>query len=381
MTIDLQSGVVHCKDCGYQPLHEWRRTPPEAQYLQIHPFVAKGIAKAKSEMIECPNCGGDDLEPIAGQDAVRCPQCETIYPIKPEQYHLPQSLRGVYVKRQGQAVIWNIVERIIDCPSCGARSTISSHELTNICPFCDSKHAIIQDNHETFEAPHRILPFELSARQARQLVEEKLQSGLHGWTRLFRDKVVRVTGKPMYLPWWLFEVNVDVYWRYRQAFLTSGKDTHLIQLDPLYASLSNRNELSQLAPFDLSKLRDYQPDYLTQIQAELYQIEVHEAAPIAIDQAIKIASDRVRAKRPATMRASIGDTPFGTVRARLMLSPHAKEVKYQFVLLPVWVALLHEDDGDTRRALVNGQTGEVHLEGNALWGIFGEGKRRTQVLD
>jgi hypothetical protein len=64
-----------------------------------------------------------------------------------------------------------------------------------------------------------------------------------------------------------------------------------------------------------------------------------------------------------------------------MLSPHAKEVKYQFILLPVWVALLHEDDGDTRRVLVNGQTGEVHLEGNALWGVFGEGKRRTQVID
>ncbi len=225
------------------------------------------------------------------------------------------------------------------------------------------------------------MPFELSARQARQLVEDKLKSGLHGWTRIFRDNVVRITGKPFYLPWWLFEVKVDVYWRYRQAFLTSGKDTHIIHVDPIYSALTDREEVSKLSPFDLMQLRDYQPDYLTQIQAELYQVEVYEAAPIAIDRAITVATDRVRAKRPAYMRVDNGAMPFGAGRARLVLSPHAKEIKYQFILLPVWVALLHEDDGDTRRALVNGQTGEVHLEGNALWGVFSEGKRRTQIID
>jgi len=39
------------------------------------------------------------------------------------------------------------------------------------------------------------------------------------------------------------------------------------------------------------------------------------------------------------------------------------------VLLPAWQVLLHEDDGDVRRALVNGQTGEVAISGR-LRGII-----------
>jgi hypothetical protein len=36
-----------------------------------------------------------------------------------------------------------------------------------------------------------------------------------------------------------------------------------------------------------------------------------------------------------------------------------KGMEYRLVLLPVWVALLTEVDGDQRLALVNGQTGRV----------------------
>jgi hypothetical protein len=36
-------------------------------------------------------------------------------------------------------------------------------------------------------------------------------------------------------------------------------------------------------------------------------------------------------------------------------------MSFQLLLVPVWLATLHETDGDTRRALVNGQTGECAL--------------------
>jgi hypothetical protein len=36
-------------------------------------------------------------------------------------------------------------------------------------------------------------------------------------------------------------------------------------------------------------------------------------------------------------------------------------MSFSLVLMPVWIATLHERDGDTRLALVNGQSGQVAL--------------------
>jgi hypothetical protein len=38
-----------------------------------------------------------------------------------------------------------------------------------------------------------------------------------------------------------------------------------------------------------------------------------------------------------------------------------KQMHFRLLLLPVWVGMLEEQDGDRRPALVNGQTGKVVL--------------------
>jgi Zn finger protein HypA/HybF involved in hydrogenase expression len=380
MTIDLQDGVILCKRCGYQPMHEWRRLAPEASHSSIRPLHVKSQIAAHGEFIKCPHCGDDDLRPIAGQDAIRCQTCHTVYPIKTEGTLLSKSLRGVLLKRHGRAIIWEATGRILDCGYCGAQITLAAEELAEACPFCGSRQAVVQDRHQSFDAPDGLLSFQIAKDEVRPLVEAKLKSGLHGLMQPFRGKIVRITGRPLYLPWWQFDVTVDIYWRYVRVAGMNGTDTDIIHPDPIYAALAHRDEISQLLPYDLRKLRPYEPQSMAAIQAELPQVKLQEAAPVAIQLAIKQAERLARRRHPVLL--SFPSVSGDLVRSRLNLTSHARQVGYKLLLLPAYLVLLHEKDGDTRRVLMNGQTGEIRLEGGALWGALADsGRRRRQQRD
>jgi hypothetical protein len=47
--------------------------------------------------------------------------------------------------------------------------------------------------------------------------------------------------------------------------------------------------------------------------------------------------------------------------AEVNIFPSVKQMQFQLLLMPVWVGVLHEADGDIRAALVNGQNGTVVL--------------------
>ncbi len=376
---DLQDGIVYCLNCGYQPFHEWSKMAPEAAQPRITPLRNKLTSTAELEVITCPQCGGDDLLPISDRNAIRCPDCNATYPIQVDINTGPHTLRGTHLQRQGKSIIWEIDRRILNCPTCGAQVTLHHDDLTTVCPFCDSKHVVAQDSHRSFEAPDAIVPFSISTREVRELVEARLTSGWHGLMRIFRDRVVRISGSPLYLPWWSFAVKVDVYWRYSKFFGRNGIDRQIIDIPPIYAAMTYHEIIPRLWPYDLRYAHDYEPHYLAKIQAEIPRIKVQECAPDAIQQAINIAEKRVRAKKPVSVTMQTQQKR--AVRDFLRLASHARQINYRLLLLPVWIIQLYEIDGDTRRAFVNGQTGEVVLEGGVLWGVLSDSGRASRTKE
>ncbi|MBI5931975.1 MAG: hypothetical protein HY862_21890 [Chloroflexi bacterium] len=376
MTINLQSGLVYCKACGYQPMREWQNLPPAEARIQLHPLTLKGPTKAKGEMIECPNCGGDELEPVPGKAMICCTTCGKKYPIKTRKSkasdktpHAEKSLRGVLMERYGKAVQWDVTGRIMDCTSCGAQSIVPPEDLNEHCPFCNSQFVIVHDDDGTLDAPTKIIPFKITAPKARLLVDEKINSGLlHNISRHLQDKIVRVTGSPMFLPFWVFEVTTEVRWRYPQGLASPGMESIVHTSDPIYAAIANQDVIPQLLPYDLAELHDYDPAYLAGIRAHLYQIDMVQAATPIVKQAVEHAKNEVKNKRPRSISVYGATTDQFPKRAYLNIETYVPRVAYEFMLLPIWILLLHESDDDIRRALVNGQTGEVYVDGFSLWG-------------
>lgn len=327
---------------------------PPAQGKHLEPDEVTG------QRLQCPQCGGW-LDYHLGSREVRCRQCGyLILDADDLARRAPQTnLQLGMLRRKHRAVVWNIGQRWLHCQSCGAHITVSRRTLTPVCRFCGSRQVVQQGVNIQFEQPDVIVPFAIDEAGARESLDQAQRSGLRAITRFFTDPVDRIALWGVYLPFWVFEAEVTVNWSWSNAS-AHGQHPVLLGDVPYCASPTlPRKLLDKLDPYHLGSAVDYDPRLLADFPAELYQLDVPDAA-IGVRSklgrlAMRQAQPSLNIQRP-TQHYGSDDSP-----GRLKMNTSTGYMSYQLALLPVWVAWLVEQDDDRRLALVNGQTGEAAL--------------------
>jgi LSD1 subclass zinc finger protein len=316
--------------------------------------------------IKCPQCAGE-LHYEPGATEVVCPYCNHQVPL--QQVNVldgEATLVGdIRLKRRYQRHTWEEVGRILHCQSCGAELTMS-HHLSQQCVFCSSTNVLIEDNEWAIEQPDGFLPFAVSEEQAIEAIGEAQRAGLRRLKTLFTGKdkeqgVLNLQG--VYVPFWVFDGFVDVR-AWSEGMSAFGPRSGLAEelgegkmmFDNLMfvaADIPALSRLERVFPYTLGKMTPYEPRFLADWPALLYNRDV-DAAAIKADRALlTMARDQAGAliapsgqssSRPAMVRRSF----------------QTSGLTYQLVLLPVWVAVVQVDD-ERRLALVNGQTGKATL--------------------
>ena len=110
-----------------------------------------------------------------------------------------------------------------------------------------------------------------------------------------------------------------------------------------------------LAPWDLSALRDFRPDYLAGFEAEGYTVHLAAGLEIAHDEMAGVILGDVQ-------RAIGGDVQ----RVGRITTDHDNET-FKHILLPIWSAA-YKYNGKSYRFVVNGQSGRV--QGERPWSIW-----------
>jgi DNA-directed RNA polymerase subunit RPC12/RpoP len=323
----------------------------------------------------CPQCGGRLTYDIA-LGAVTCQNCNYHKVISIHAYDNGALLAETLLKRKYQAQRWKATEHLLKCSNCGAVVTLPARAMTDRCFFCNSQRVLVSDSAETLEQPDGIIPFSISERQAIAAVNKAMNSGLRALTRFLRHPISHCEARGLYLPFWAFDAVVDVHWSYPGVI--EGRGMEQVLMNDMLAAASHtlqRELLEQIEPFDLRQMQRYDPRYLADWPAEIYQLDVDEASLNARAAMSREARTRVRPRLPASKnvvheydeiggaywpRETSGDY-YQT--SRLQLSTRISGMTYRLVLLPVWSVQLHEKGGHVRRALVNGQTGKVALSG------------------
>lgn len=339
-----------------------RLTPEEASRTHHHEEIETRRAdlpvNTQTTVLKCPVCEGDLT--IDG-DHVVCRFCghkdqRPLY----QRGAGSESLAMALIQRKAKAVRWVIGERLLHCNNCGAERTIPNSKLSLRCPFCASNHVIEQDALGSFEQPDALLPFRITREQAGALIKQKLR----GWGERMRgwfddNRVKRGTLEGYFLPFWVFDAVVEVTKTVSDTRSGQGRIgvvqpfsrttiPEMVNNLPVCAVASPPARLTaQLGPYNLAGLVAYSADLLAQYPAELYTLDFDRASL----EARSIIGKQMRAKHGQTQRDEVKINIFSGVR----------QMHFQLVLLPVWVANLLERDGDTRLALVNGQTGSVVL--------------------
>jgi hypothetical protein len=231
---------------------------------------------------------------------------------------------------------------------------------------------LVGDNAQSFEEPDSIVPFKITEDEALEAVHKTINSGVRALTRFFRDPLSHDEIHGVYIPFWTFDATAEVPWSYPG---TPDHGTDIMMMDDVLVigvDTLDKKLVRKIQPFDLTQARKYDRRYLADWPAEIYQLDVDEASLHARQAISQKAKLRTEVSKPSSKPKQDGWGGFGQSNetVKLRVNPaHISGMTYRLVLLPVWVVLLHEEDGDVRRNLVNGQTGKVAV-GGRLGGLL-----------
>lgn len=333
------------------------------------------------QQYKCPNCGG----PITFDSRLqkmKCPNCGTelgvgaLAPLEatrqPGQSDSPSwSTQAGTPWREGEMESL----RSYVCQSCGGEIVGDQNLAATSCPYCGNP-VVMTEQLSGILRPDIVIPFKLDKNRAKEGLKEHLK-GKPFLPRIFKDSHHIDEMKGVYLPFWLFDADVDASITYaaQKARSWSDKDYNYVETSyfrlfraahlefehvPFDGSQKMPNDLMEsIEPYDLGRAVDFQTAYLSGYFAEKYDV--------AAQQGFTRVNARVRQSAEDTLASSakgyVAVTPeSGDIRI------HNGEVKY--ALMPVW--LLNTTWKNNRYTFaMNGQTGkfvgDLPLSKAELW--------------
>ncbi len=242
---------------------------------------------------------------------------------------------------------------VFHCNGCGAEFILAPGVISAACAYCDSPHVVKLDRERELIEPDGILPHALTQRQA----TEKLIF----YVELYEIRPERKVDFPRgaYLPIWTFDlgggidysgqtIETDYEGFQQEQRVVTVRDSYPVLVNDLVipASAKSAERLASLLPtFDLSAAKPYDPRYLANWPAEIYDISMSDASLEARSQVVARYKEKLLSELSHL--------------SNLRFSSAGMTVEsFKLVLLPVWMTEISAA-GKTRSIFINGQNGHV----------------------
>lgn len=315
---------------------------------------------------KCPSCDA----PIVFDSAsgkMNCPYCDTQIDIE-AMLHLDEVLKqdneenlswenndDEYIENDDGFLVYH-------CKFCGGEIIADDTLASTSCPFCENN-IIIQSKFAGSLKPKYVIPFAFD----KNVAKEKLKTHV---SKRFVPKVFQEENhideiKGVYVPFWLFDSEVDANIIYQGEKINHYSDAHynytavsVFQLNrhgslafshlPVDGSTQMDNALLEsLEPFPMEGLKDFQTAYLAGFLANKYDVDATEC--------IEIANERIRHSTQEVFKQSTSQ--YVNVRP-IHSNIQLKNNSYAYALYPIW--LLHTKWNNKKFTFaMNGQTGKM----------------------
>ena len=306
--------------------------------------------------LRCPYCGATAVVPESGLDSVR-------------EHPYESRLDTTALRKVSEAAIQ------VTCSGCGATVQFEPPTTAGTCSFCAAPIVAQPKAADPLLAPDGLLPFGMTKDQA--------VSNTRTWLSAlwFAPNALKAMARPegvhgVYVPFWTFDAETytnfsgergDSYMEERiidnkvqQVQVTrwspAGGDVQLTFDDilvPASKSISP-GRLAKLEPWDLEKVKPYEPAFLAGFQAQRYQLEV--------DGGLEASKRTMQAAIESAIRSQIGGNEQRIHRADTAYSG----MTFKHLLLPVWIGA-YRFQGRVFQIAVNARTGEVQGERPYSW--------------
>ena len=316
------------------------------------PAAPAGLRTANTERFMCPKCGGRMTFAPDGQSLL-CEYCtrNQRFVAQPGTAEEKDFLIAMATARgHGRP----LDQQVFHCEGCGCEFILPPSQISHTCVYCGSPHVVNWDSQEELLAPDGIIPHTFDRQRAVKI--------LNGWIQGNEIEPEKRIDLPrgVYLPLWTFDLGGEIDYtgevyeneedlfgnrsRRRQAKRVS--DSYPVQVNDLPIPASRKLSavfLKLLSTYELRGIRPYDPRYLANWPAEVYDIPLAEASLDARAQALS----RYKRDLPGLL---------DPVRVFSSSSANMTIESFRLALLPVWVSEL-AFGGHEHLILINGQNG------------------------
>ena len=314
---------------------------------------------------KCPCCGGA----IAFDSTIqkmKCPYCDTEFEM--------DALKGYDAELQDEetdSMEWETAAggewgegetdglRTYVCKSCGGGD---ANTAATSCPFCDNP-IVMMGQFSGSLKPDLVIPFKLDKKAAKEGLMKHL-TGKRLLPKIFKDQNHIDEIKGVYVPFWLFDTDVDAKVRYKATKIRTWSDSDYnytqtsyymvhrggsvgFEYVPVDGSTKMADDLMEsIEPFNCREAVDFQTAYLAGYLADKYDVTAEES----IDR----ANERVK----KSTEQAFAETVIGydtVVAENTSVQFHGGKAKY--ALYPVWL-LNTTWNGNKYTFAMNGQTGK-----------------------
>lgn len=316
---------------------------------------------------KCPCCGGA-IEFDSGSQKMKCPYCSTEFDM--------EALQGYEdALQQSDDMRWEVTAggewqqgeaeglRTYVCKSCGGEIVSDETTAAAACPFCGNP-VVMMGQLSGALRPDYIIPFKMDKKAAKEALM-KHYGGKRLLPKVFREQNHIDEVKGVYVPFWLFDADVDAHVRYKATTTRTWSDSNYNYTETSYYAVTRGGRIGfervpvdgsskmpddlmeSIEPFDFSGAMDFKTAYLSGYLADKYDVDAA--------QSMERANERIK-KSTANAFAE-------TVSGYATVTPEATNILLQngrakYALYPVWL-LNTTWKGQKYTFAMNGQTGKL----------------------
>ena len=318
---------------------------------------------------KCPACGGA-LNFDSSVQKMKCPYCDTeleVAALRELDEVLRQEQPSAYTWDTQPQSQWTEEEaeglRSFVCQSCGGEIVGDENTAATHCPYCDNP-VVLAGRFRGDLRPDLVVPFQLNKEQAKAALEAHLNKKPL-LPKLFKSQNRLESIQGIYVPFWLFDTDVQANIRYHATRIRHWSDSNYnytrtshyslwrsggIGFDnvPVDGSSKMLDALMEsIEPYDLSKAVSFQTAYLAGYLADKFDVTAESCKGRA--------NDRIRTSTESAFAAT-------TAGYSSVIPEHTdiqlKNGRVRYALLPVWVLTTRYGEKCYTFAM-NGQTGKM----------------------
>ena len=317
---------------------------------------------------KCPSCGGA-IEFDSSIQKMKCPYCDSEFDMQAlAEYDnvLSAEQTDEMVWETSAGAEWQDGEtdglKTYVCKSCGGEIVGDDTTAATSCPYCDNP-VVLSGQFTGNLKPDYVIPFKLDKKAAKAGLMKHL-TGKRLLPKIFKDQNHIDEIKGVYVPFWLFDTDVDAQVRYRATKVHTWSDSDYDYTEtshflvhrggsvgfehvPVDGSSKMADDLMEsIEPYNISDAVHFQTAYLAGYVADKYDVTAEESIGRA-NQRVKRSTEEVFAE---TVEGYTTVTPENT-------SVQFRGGKARYALYPVWL-LNTSWNGNQYTFAMNGQTGK-----------------------